>query len=664
MMTILERLWNTNDNLMQILSDKYTYADRIQEIRDEYYHNHPMSLNSLMEERYINNSVKRSIYRTLDILKDIRKATGGAPERIFIEMARGGGEKGKRTSTRRKQIEDLYAKVKRDEVRELSRQLDDASDNELQSEVLYLYFMQLGKCAYTGRPIDIHKLKDGTYNVDHIWPQSYIKDDSLNNKVLVLSEENSKKGDKSISAEIRQNMKPFWTVLRDNGLMSAKKYERLTRYTEFTEQEKQGFINRQLTFTEQSTKAAAEILQLIYPKAEIIYSKARLTTDFRHEVLKRVKCRSVNDLHHAKDAYLNIVVGNVYHCRFTKNFHVERGYTPKPTTLFSQKTSDGDRLAWNGAESIEKVHKTIDKNNIHYTKYAFMRKSGRNGGLFDQLPLKAKDTLIPRKKGLNPEKYGGYNNSTAAGFILVKYSAKKKSEMAILPVDLMESEKVFGDDAYALSYCKRTIMSIFNVKEKDLNEVSLPFGRRAIKINTVFSFDNFRSSLLGKSNTKLLLSSMMPLILGEEWEAYVKKLDAWIAKSKKNARIRLDELFDGISKEKNLNLYDILLKKVKEGIYSIPFTAQEEVLWNGRGKFNNLSAEDQIKFLEQFILLLKSGRAGSVDLSLIGGGSSQGKYFISMKLSNWKKYFKDVRLVDVSPSGIYQHVSDNLLDLF
>ena len=661
MMTILERLWNTNDNLMQILSDKYTYADRIQEIRDDYYHDHPMTLNSLMEERYINNSVKRSIYRTLDILKDIRKTTGGTPERIFIEMARGGGEKGKRTSTRRKQIEDLYAKVKRDEVRELSRQLDDASDNELQSEVLYLYFMQLGKCAYTGRPIDIHKLKDGTYNVDHIWPQSYIKDDSLSNKVLVLSEENSKKGDKyPISAEIRQSMKPFWTELRNNGLMSAKKYERLTRYTKVTEQEKQGFINRQLTFTEQSTKAAAEILQLIYPKAEIIYSKARLTTDFRHEVLNRVKCRSVNDLHHAKDAYLNIVVGNVYHCRFTKNFHVERGYTLKPTTLFSQKTSDGDRLAWNGAESIEKVRKTIDKNNIHYTKYAFMRK----GGLFDQMPLKAKSGLIPRKKGLDVEKYGGYNKSSAAGFILVKYSAKKKSEMAILPVDLMESEKVFGDDAYALSYCKRTIMSIFNVKEKDLNEVSLPFGRRAIKINTVFSFDNFRSSLLGKSNTRLLLSSMMPLVLGEEWEAYVKKLEAWTAKSKKNNRLELDEDYDGITEEKNLDLYDVLSQKVTDGMYSIPFSAQVEVLKMGKKEFEMLNITDQVKLLNQLVLLLKSGRAGTADLSLIGGKSGAGLYVISMKLSNWKNYFEDVRLVDVSPSGIYQHVSDNLLDLF
>ena len=32
-----------------------------------------------------------------------------------------------------------------------------------------------------------------------------------------------------------------------------------------------------------------------------------------------LKSRDVNDLHHAKDAYLNIVMGNVYNVKFTKD---------------------------------------------------------------------------------------------------------------------------------------------------------------------------------------------------------------------------------------------------------------------------------------------------------------------------------------------------------
>ena len=31
------------------------------------------------------------------------------------------------------------------------------------------------------------------------------------------------------------------------------------------------------------------------------------------------KSREINDLHHAKDAYLNIVVGNVFDTKFTRS---------------------------------------------------------------------------------------------------------------------------------------------------------------------------------------------------------------------------------------------------------------------------------------------------------------------------------------------------------
>ena len=190
--SIMDALWNTNDNLMQIIfSDKYTFKEAIENEKELYYSEHPASIEQLLDDMYISNAVKRPIYRTLDIIHDIRKACGGAPEKIFIEMARGGGEKGKRSISRREQIKNLYKSFDTQEVRELSKLLDSKTDNELQREVLFLYFMQLGKCMYSGKPIDIERLNMETYvNVDHIYPQAYVKDDSLNNKVLVMSKLN------------------------------------------------------------------------------------------------------------------------------------------------------------------------------------------------------------------------------------------------------------------------------------------------------------------------------------------------------------------------------------------------------------------------------------------------------------------------------------------
>ena len=658
--TIIDKLWETNDNLMQMLSEKYTFTEEIEEIKKNYYNDNPTTLETLLEERYINNSVKRSIYRTLDILKDVRKACGGAPDRIFVEMARGGGEKGRRTLSRRSQIEELYKAIDLQEVRELSKELKGKSDNELQSEVLFLYFMQLGKCAYTGKTLDIEKLKTNLYNVDHIWPQSYVKDDSIDNKVLVISEENAAKGDTyPIKAEIREKMGSYWSMLRHNHLISEEKYKRLTRNTPFSAQEKQGFINRQLVSTRQSTKAVAEILRMVFPNTEIIYSKASLASDFRHEVLKRYKTRSINDLHHAKDAYLNIVVGNVYYCRFTKRFYIDQQYSMKATTIFNQQIKDGNQIVWNGKESIDKVRKTIDKNNIHYTKFAFMRK----GGLFDQMPLKASDGLIPRKNGLDTEKYGGYNKSTATAFILVKYKDKNKDEVSLMPVDLMAADKVFSDEQYAIEYSKVTLAKLYGREISEIIDVSLPLGLRTIKINTMFIFDGFRTCLSGKTNRQLLLSSMMPLVISYSWEEYVKRLESWVTKKEKNKQLVLDEIFDGLSKDKNIQLYDLLSAKVIDGIYSIPFSGQIDVLKEGKLAFEKLSLEDQIKVLLNIILLLKSGRAGSCDLTMINGKSKAGVYLISAKISNWSKNFNDVRIVDVSPSGIYETKSENLLEL-
>lgn len=448
-------------------------------------------------------------------------------------------------------------------------------------------------------------------------------------------------------------------MLRHNHLISEEKYKRLTRNTPFSAQEKQGFINRQLVSTRQSTKAVAEILRMVFPNTEIIYSKASLASDFRHEVLKRYKTRSINDLHHAKDAYLNIVVGNVYYCRFTKRFYIDQQYSMKATTIFNQQIKDGNQIVWNGKESIDKVRKTIDKNNIHYTKFAFMRK----GGLFDQMPLKASDGLIPRKNGLDTEKYGGYNKSTATAFILVKYKDKNKDEVSLMPVDLMAADKVFSDEQYAIEYSKVTLAKLYGREISEIIDVSLPLGLRTIKINTMFIFDGFRTCLSGKTNRQLLLSSMMPLVISYSWEEYVKRLESWVTKKEKNKQLVLDEIFDGLSKDKNIQLYDLLSAKVIDGIYSIPFSGQIDVLKEGKLAFEKLSLEDQIKVLLNIILLLKSGRAGSCDLTMINGKSKAGVYLISAKISNWSKNFNDVRIVDVSPSGIYETKSENLLEL-
>ena len=185
-MSIIRTMWATNFNFMELLSDRFQFSDEIEKIVKDYYNTHRQGLSERLEDMYVSNSIKRPIIRTLDIVKDVVKAQGNAPNMIFIEMARGASEdqKGKRTNTRLQQIFNFYEKVDKEDTRLLQQQLEewgDTAHNKLQSDKLFLYFMQLGRCLYTNAPINLDSLMagDGTYNIEHIYPRSFVKDDSV-----------------------------------------------------------------------------------------------------------------------------------------------------------------------------------------------------------------------------------------------------------------------------------------------------------------------------------------------------------------------------------------------------------------------------------------------------------------------------------------------------
>ena len=99
-------------------------------------------------------------------------------------------------------------------------------------------------------------------------------------------------------------------------------------------------------------------------KVRIVYSKAGNVSDFRRDY-DLIKCREVNDLHHAKDAYLNVVVGNVYCTKFTDRFFMNiqnENYSLNQVFAYDVKG------AWDRNESIKTVKKYMAKNNVLVTR--------------------------------------------------------------------------------------------------------------------------------------------------------------------------------------------------------------------------------------------------------------------------------------------------------
>ena len=674
---LITMMWENNLNLMELLSQNYNYSSQIEKMNREYYDENPRTLDERMSDMYIPSAVRRPVKRAVEMVKEYKHIMRKAPDRIFIEMAReltDPANKGKRTSSRRDSILEFYKKVKED-TSELRAQLEKKTDDELRSEKLYLYFIQLGKCMYSGDNIDIERLGSKLYDVDHIFPQSRVKDDSIENKVLVLSEYNGAKSDSyPIDKNIQKGMRGLWDKLHSVGLIGDKKYERLTRTTEFTDEELAGFISRQLVETRQSTKAVAALLAEEFPESEIVYVKAGLASQFRQEY-GLLKCRELNDLHHAKDAYLNIVMGNVYHVKFTKNpINFVKEYRDskqvfdiKIKSILTHDVVRNGETAWIGDGSwLDAVKAQMAKNNIRYVRYAFRRK----GALFNLLPERKNPALVSRKKELPAAKYGGYNNTTASFFSLVKYHSEKTSGVAIIPVELMYSQRYEHDYAFAEDYAIKVLSGIVSLKSGDvMRSVEFPLGGRILKVNTLVDIDGFRANITGKdSGGKYLgISSAAPLIINQTDTTYIKRIltiNARISECEKNKRtyiIRPE--FDSITRERNAEIYDMLCSKISSKPFSTKFSNIAEVFMRGRVKFvEELSENEQVKTLSNMLSVFKTGRAVGCDLNSIGGAKNAAVIKLNAVLTNLKD-IDSIRIIDQSPTGLYEKASPNLLTL-
>lgn len=669
--TIIRALWETNCNLMQLLSDRFTFKEALERENSAYCREQYGSIDKhskehiemRMDEMRLSGAVKRSVYRTLDILDDVVKVQKHAPNMIFVEMANGGGEKGKRTKSRKQNLLELYQKVKDEDVRLLDQQLKalgEDADNKLQSDKLFLYFTQLGRCLYTGRSISLESILsgDGAYNIEHIYPRAVVKDDSvLNNKILVDSKANGDKSDTyPVSAQIRATQWSFWNKLLANNLITQEKYNRLVRDTPFSADERFGFANRQLVETRQSTKAVVSLLRELYPDSEIVCVKAALASEFR-QAFKCLKSRAVNDLHHAKDAYLNVVVGNVWYHKFSKNFWREDAENNiKAEKLYTHDVMNRGNKIWDGATDKDRVVEILHKNTPHMTKFAFCR----HGGLFDQQPVSAAEGLVPRKKGKPTEIYGGYNKPTASFFVLVRFQKGKTREVMVMPVELLYADRFLSDAAFAEEYAKKTVSSIVN---KPVTAVEFLLNGRILKVNTMLSLDGLRVCIAGKSSggSKIIAQNLTVYKTTVYWEKYIKHLESFDQKRKKNPNLVYSKEHDEIDQEQNLELFDLYVVKLGQKPFSLRPANPIETLKKGRSLFAELSVPEQVRILLGIQGLFV--RQTNADLSLIKGAPHSGVSAISSSVSNWKKNYSDVRIIDTSASGLFESQSCNLLEL-
>lgn len=650
--TILQALRRTNKNLMQLLSQKYTFISEIAKYnKNEKEEIKEISYDAIVKDLYISPKIKRSVWQVIQITEEIKKIMGKEPKKIFIEVAREHQESN-RTKSRKTQLMELYSKCK-DEERDWKSELESKSESDFRSIKLYLYYTQMGRCMYSEEAIALSELSDTTiYDRDHIYPQSLTKDDSLDNLVLVKKTINANKNNDVLSIDIQNKRKGFWKELRKKGFISEEKYNRLMRKTPLTDEELADFINRQLVETRQSTKVVASLFKDLYKSSEVVYVKANSVSDFRHKTLGVVKVRSLNDLHHAKDAYLNIVVGNVYYEKFTsnplvwlKNNRDKNNY--RLNKMFNYDLIKGERVIWKrgNAGTIESVKKQIRKNDIQCTRYATTNK----GQLFDlQIVGAHNNASVSIKEGMDVTKYGGYKGLTPAYFSLVESLDKKgKKIRSIEAVHLYKVKEFESDISKYEKYCS----DIYNLKEP---KVIIP----KIKKGSVIIVNKFPMNLRGNTLKQLSLQGAVQLCLQEDEEIYLKKIEKYIKRNieriDKKVLLKLTEK-DRITSKENLDFLEVLLRKQKETIFKYRPGNQVEKIENGIEKFKNLSLEEQCIVLNEILNLLRC-KPITADLSLIGGASSAGRIVINKTISN----NESIKIVNESVTGLFKQEIDLL----
>ena len=325
-LNIIGSMRQNNILFMELLADRFDYSQQIIDYNKELQKEVTEITPEILDDLYVSPSVKRSIWQTVRIVEELKKIIGCAPTKIFVETTRSNQEKKKPTDSRKKQLELFYKAVKKD-VKELEKEigslnfdklnerLSSVEPSKLKAKKLYLYYTQLGRCMYSGETIDITQLNTTAYDIDHIYPQSKVKDDSFTNTVLVKREYNAAKTDRyPLGSDIQTpSNRKFWKFLKEKGLITDEKYNRLVRTEEFSDEELTGFIARQLVETSQSVKAVASILGELNPETSICYSKAENVSSFRQNFGKikdgnrksenteqLIKVREINDYHHAK----------------------------------------------------------------------------------------------------------------------------------------------------------------------------------------------------------------------------------------------------------------------------------------------------------------------------------------------------------------------------
>ena len=676
------RIINKDAKIKQIIDDNRPIYDGTKDLLE------------VIQDMHTSPANRRGIWQTMKVIEEIIEYIGEKPRQIYIEFAREDDfkAKNKRTDSRKKTVDKALKKLKKEVVDEYNENVYKKLkqyENRLDEEKVYLYFMQNGKSLYTEEKLNLNEPEN--LEIDHIIPYSLSDDDSLDNKALVLKDENQKKGNKIVKETFLQSfsdikMINYWKNLKKVGLISEKKYNNLQK-NNVDDILTKGFINRQLVETRQIVKSVANLILDYYnEQIDVIEVKASLSTSVRKMLTYEKKdnngfweenkdnCmfyknRDMNDYHHAHDAYLANIIGmyiqkNYPHLQKELNYsqyrRVWRKYYENTKNnngvnwfaTLGKFSSNNEEADWYGQDIIAYMRKIFC-----YRDVIISKKVEENTGAFyseTKYPRedKAGSKLVPLKQGnnmrgadnlkeLDTRKYGGYKGGEKAYFVLVKYCIEKALKKKV-------------KKEYHMEFVEIPVYIARDIKNKDINlyDYVCDILNEAYK-NSVVDVEILRNKvpkyqmIIGENGEEYYLVGATEVInskqfvLGGANQQYNRLLNYIMYGKNDKWQYKQTELLD----EQLTGLYDLLLSKIKDEYKGF---SKEAVRIQENNSFDKLDVKDKKEFIAEMIKLVQPDS----DYPYLGKYSTGLSDRMGRKSK--EKVGKKITLVDKSVTGLYE----------
>lgn len=660
--TLLDVMKNTDQNFMQIISDKKNgFGDWIDQQNSGIGKS---GINEVIEDLACSPKVKRGVVQSLAVLKDIERAMGKAPAKVFLEFA-DDTQPSLRTQSRKSRLELLYKNVPlRGEFSRIRESLSKENGSALDDDRLYLYYLQAGKDMYTGDEINLDELSSH-YDIDHIVPQAVTKDDSLDNRVLVSRTVNARKSDTyTYTTQLINERFGLWNTLFEMGLMSQKKFNALTNDRPFSENKKERFIARALVETRQIIKSVSNVIEDLFEgKTEAQGIRSQQTKDMRRFLGIDHKNRDINDYHHAQDALCITAVGifidrrgffdngevsdgaknsyNLYQADYLRKLRNEAvGKSNERLNPFGfvvgSMRSRNETLRVNPI-SGEIVWSEEDKKYLmkvaNYRKMLVTKKVGDiEGALTDETRYGAQTAKgsrgVPFKKGMKTQLYGGFSGVKNVYTVLV--STESKNKLVNIPVSVMNQVKSSPNSELEL---KSYLDSVLKGETYRVLLSRVSAGQLI----------RFNGSLMTIKSATEFNSAEQVWLPQREYDA----LDLLLKETEENSIQRKLNRLDFPSADSAQKLCFDKLLEISQSRFADGFVVEEAKLEIAQEKFVSLSFSQRNSVLQRMVNAMHSG-AGRADLKDIGLSGTWGRIKRTGVLDN------EAVFIFQSPTGVFE----------